>query len=498
MSARYEGQQSGGFDDALKAMQSKYGISDQPGMQPLAEPRPRRQPFDASARIRDLAPQYGFDPDFVLRIGRQESGLQHWRPDGRVTTSDQGAVGVLQVKPDTARKYGYDASDPEQNIRAGLSELKSLRSRFGDDPALILAGYHSGGDAAEAAMRNPAGNPKTHNYVRSILSDDDYNDAMSRYGNAAPRNSFDDVLDSIRPKLEPAGGPFEAALASVGGASHTDEPKQVYADDLPRLASEKYNGDETAATTDLFNQGYKIVQRVAPDDSEAVKLSVTDRMPTAKDYEAALFAQPDKPHTAPPRPEGNAVAHHLSVAGLVEPAGFDADGKVTGYKLKQGVTPEQFVSHVTEKGLAELGFTPEAAARYREQQQREPLTFRRGVRPEDTDYSIDELLKGVHEQRAPNTVYSPGQGGEPIFRFVVPVTQAALYKQFLAPEQAEQQANTERDIKQRRMEVAREEADPIDRASAVVLDAATGGAGRIADNPAAPEWMKKADRAPSR
>src|SRR5581483_746317 len=124
---------------------------------------------DPVRRVRELAPQYGIDPDLAVKIGKQESGLQHYRPDGRVKVSDQGAVGLMQVKPETGKRYGFDVNDPEQNIHAGLSYMRDIKDQWGDDSALILSGYHAGKDDALAALRNPRGNPRTHNYVRSIL-----------------------------------------------------------------------------------------------------------------------------------------------------------------------------------------------------------------------------------------------------------------------------------------------------------------------------------------
>jgi soluble lytic murein transglycosylase-like protein len=167
----------GDFDAVLSSMKAKYGEP--------AKPASRAPRFDASARIRELAPGYGLDPDFVLKVGQQESGLQHYWPNGKVKISTQGAVGVMQVLPGTAKKHGYDAFDPEQNVHAGLSEMKAIKDRYGDDPALMLSGYHAGIEDAEKALRNPRGNPKTHGYVKAILGPDAYTQAMAKYSGAA-------------------------------------------------------------------------------------------------------------------------------------------------------------------------------------------------------------------------------------------------------------------------------------------------------------------------
>lgn len=82
--------------------------------------------------------------------------------------SSKGAIGVMQLMPDTARDLGVDPHDPAQNIRGGALYLRRMLSTFGGDVRLALAAYNAG----PAAVRKHGGVPpyaETQAYVTSIL-----------------------------------------------------------------------------------------------------------------------------------------------------------------------------------------------------------------------------------------------------------------------------------------------------------------------------------------
>jgi soluble lytic murein transglycosylase-like protein len=59
--------------------------------------------------------------------------------------SKKGASGLMQLMPDTARRYGVaDVFDPAQNIRAGARYLSDLLRMFNKDVKLALAAYNAG------------------------------------------------------------------------------------------------------------------------------------------------------------------------------------------------------------------------------------------------------------------------------------------------------------------------------------------------------------------
>ena len=85
--------------------------------------------------------------------------------------SKRGAVGLMQLLPATARRYGVrDPYDPEQNIRAGARYLGDLLLRFDSNLELALAAYNAGEAAVERYGRRVPPYPETLNYVPNVIS----------------------------------------------------------------------------------------------------------------------------------------------------------------------------------------------------------------------------------------------------------------------------------------------------------------------------------------
>jgi soluble lytic murein transglycosylase-like protein len=84
--------------------------------------------------------------------------------------SKRGAIGLMQLQPATARRYGVkDAYDPEQNIRAGTHYLSDLLTRFDSNLELALAAYNAGEQAVERYGRHIPPYAETLNYVPSVM-----------------------------------------------------------------------------------------------------------------------------------------------------------------------------------------------------------------------------------------------------------------------------------------------------------------------------------------
>jgi soluble lytic murein transglycosylase-like protein len=81
--------------------------------------------------------------------------------------SRKGAMGLMQLMPETARQYAVaDPYEPRSNIEGGIRYLRSLLDRF--ELPLALAAYNAG----EAAVRRFGGippYPETREYVARVL-----------------------------------------------------------------------------------------------------------------------------------------------------------------------------------------------------------------------------------------------------------------------------------------------------------------------------------------
>jgi soluble lytic murein transglycosylase-like protein len=84
--------------------------------------------------------------------------------------SKRGAIGLMQLKPSTARRYGVtNVFDPEQNITAGAHYLQDLLARFGNNLELTLAAYNAGEDAVERYGRSIPPFSETRQYVPTVM-----------------------------------------------------------------------------------------------------------------------------------------------------------------------------------------------------------------------------------------------------------------------------------------------------------------------------------------
>jgi len=108
-------------------------------------------PFDIALQQEGVS---GPLADLARSIYMQESG------GGRnTTTSNAGAVGGMQIIPDTFNRMadqGWDINNPEHNARAGLRYIKRLHEMSGGDPMLTAAGYYGGEGAIDKARRGIA------------------------------------------------------------------------------------------------------------------------------------------------------------------------------------------------------------------------------------------------------------------------------------------------------------------------------------------------------
>ena len=115
--------------------------------------------------INRMAQREGLDPALAHAVIAAESA---YRPGAR---SPKGAVGLMQLMPATAERFGVPRTqrhDPEANLRAGLRYLKWLIAHFDGDLHLALAGYNAGEGAVQKYGNRMPPYPETQNYVRTV------------------------------------------------------------------------------------------------------------------------------------------------------------------------------------------------------------------------------------------------------------------------------------------------------------------------------------------
>jgi soluble lytic murein transglycosylase-like protein len=111
--------------------------------------------------VDEAASKYGVDPALVLAVAWQESRFRD------AARSHKGAIGIMQLMPETASMMGVDPYDPRQNIHGGVAYLRAMLTQFDGDVRLALAAYNAG-PAAVVRYRGVPPFRETQNYVKAI------------------------------------------------------------------------------------------------------------------------------------------------------------------------------------------------------------------------------------------------------------------------------------------------------------------------------------------
>lgn len=125
----------------------------------------------------------GTPADLIMSVIHSESSFDPEK------VSKRGAVGLMQLKPATAKKYGVtDLLDPVQNIRAGAKYLAELLKKYNGNQEEALAAYHGGpGRLAKYPKGVIPTAGGTHNYVRKTMQNfADPGNLRRLYGAAKP------------------------------------------------------------------------------------------------------------------------------------------------------------------------------------------------------------------------------------------------------------------------------------------------------------------------
>jgi soluble lytic murein transglycosylase-like protein len=122
-------------------------------------------PLDASydSFIRTASGRHSVDADLIRAVIKTESDFN------ATARSHKGAMGLMQLMPDTARLHNViDVYDPQENVEGGVRHLRMLLDRYQGDLALSLAAYNAGSGAVQRHRGIPPF-VETREYVRRVL-----------------------------------------------------------------------------------------------------------------------------------------------------------------------------------------------------------------------------------------------------------------------------------------------------------------------------------------
>jgi len=115
--------------------------------------------------IEQVAANSRLRPALIHAVVRAESA---YRADA---VSSKGAVGLMQLMPATAERYGVeDRNDPAQNLRGGSAYLRDLLEMFDHDLQLALAAYNAGENAVIRYGHQIPPFAETQDYVRKVIA----------------------------------------------------------------------------------------------------------------------------------------------------------------------------------------------------------------------------------------------------------------------------------------------------------------------------------------
>ena len=131
-------------------------------VEPANESAPRPEDSSVEAAVERIAAEQSLSPELIHSVIKVESNYNPY------AVSSKGALGMMQLIPATARRFGVaDVFNPVDNIQGGARYLKYLLELYGNNHELALAAYNAG----EGAVAKHGGVPpyrETRNYLHLV------------------------------------------------------------------------------------------------------------------------------------------------------------------------------------------------------------------------------------------------------------------------------------------------------------------------------------------
>jgi soluble lytic murein transglycosylase-like protein len=155
-----------GLDKRYKLVRKEDGTPLSPASSYSAKVfMPSQQDIQKYANIIQTASKaYGVEPSLVHAVISAESAYNQY------AVSRTGAMGLMQLMPDTARRYGVqNMMDPTENIHGGVRYLADLLTLFKGRVDLAVAAYNAGENAVIRYGRKIPPYAETRHYVPRVL-----------------------------------------------------------------------------------------------------------------------------------------------------------------------------------------------------------------------------------------------------------------------------------------------------------------------------------------
>jgi soluble lytic murein transglycosylase-like protein len=383
------------------------------------------------ATVAQLAQQYGVDPTVIQKLISQES------QNDSQARSNRGALGIMQLMPETAKKYGLSkkqltSSDPEDMkkvVSAGIQEFAALTKRNGGDTTLALAAYNGGQGAVDYVKKklgkssitgeqwlhfmqqrhnqSPSANRhawqnETLDYVKNIAtphSDEEFNHEAQKFN----RKYYTPALPTQTPHTTPGLTPLTPQLRQLPKAPPEDPKKEA---DTP--VDTTYQGHFNLQP---FDRG------ASPSNVEPLKLEqyAPELVATALNHPQAVWMQQYQPQYLQPYQvsyqdavnQNNAqlrgyermFADDPSVMGAMAAQTYEANSRVLGEQFRQNqqIEADTINKNVGIANDAQLKNLSLADTQYVRQQ--EALSKTRALNQEALSSVSSKLLQNNLENR---------------------------------------------------------------------------------------------------
>jgi hypothetical protein len=180
---------------------------------------PKEEKASLRKKVENACVRKGLDIELVSALIEAESGFRH------NVLSKKGAVGLMQLIPDTSKRFGYNNPwDLDQNIEAGTSFLSFLFRYFDGNIPLMLAGYNAGENAVTKYSNKIPPYSETVRYVFRILDRYGKKELVEKAKNLLASPSDYNKYYVAQKGKKPTYRVMYMQINSAGNPSYTDYP----------------------------------------------------------------------------------------------------------------------------------------------------------------------------------------------------------------------------------------------------------------------------------